>query len=49
MDESGRPSLPFAGYALRRVTVAPDLNALRGPLHGRLQLPLHLDASAGAV
>lgn len=26
--------------------VAPDLDALRGPLHGRRQLPLHLDSSA---
>ena len=25
---------------------APDLEALRGPLHGRRQLPLHLDSSA---
>lgn len=39
-------SPPFSGYALRRVVVAPDLDALRGPLHGRRQLPLHLDSSA---
>ena len=39
-------SAPFSGYALRRVVVAPDLAALRGPLHGRRQLPLHLDSSA---
>ncbi len=29
--------------------VASDLGALRGPLSGRHQLPLHLDASARAV
>jgi hypothetical protein len=40
------PSLPFSGYALRRVVVAPDLDALRGPLSGRRQLPWHLDSSA---
>lgn len=39
-------SPPFSGYALRQVVVAPDLDALRGPLHGRRQLPLHLDSSA---
>jgi hypothetical protein len=39
-------SSPFSGYALRRVVVAPDLHALRGPLHGQRQLPLHLDSSA---
>jgi hypothetical protein len=39
-------SPPFSGYALRRVVVAPDLHALRGPLQGRRQLPLHLDSSA---
>lgn len=39
-------SPPFSGYVLRRVVVAPDLEALRGPLHGRQQLPLHLDSSA---
>lgn len=39
-------SPPFSGYALRQVIVAPDLDALRGPLHGRRQLPLHLDSSA---
>ena len=49
VDGSGTASVPFSGYALRRVTVAPDLDALRGPLHGRFQLPLHLDASARAV
>ena len=37
------------GYALRPVVVASDLGALRGPLSGRHQLPLHLDASARAV
>jgi hypothetical protein len=39
-------SPPFSGYALRQVVVAPDLDALHGPLHGRWQLPLHLDSSA---
>lgn len=39
-------SPPFSGFALRRVVVARDLDALRGPLHGRRQLPLHLDSSA---
>jgi len=37
---------PFSGYALRRVVVASDLHALRGPLQGHRQLPLHLDSSA---
>jgi hypothetical protein len=37
---------PFSGFALRRVVVAPKLDALHGPLHGRRQLPLHLDSSA---
>lgn len=37
------------GYALRRVAVAPDLDSLRGPLHGRWQLPLHIDASSRSV
>lgn len=31
------------------MVVAPDLQALRGPLHGRRQLPLHRDDSARAV
>ncbi|MDP9435541.1 MAG: hypothetical protein M3P93_10255 [Actinomycetota bacterium] len=39
-------SAPFSGYALRRVVVATDLHALRGPVHGQRQLPLHLDSSA---
>jgi len=39
-------ALPFSGYGLRPVVVASDLEALRGPLHGRRQLPLHLDSSA---
>lgn len=42
-------SAPYLGYALREVVVAPDLNALQGPLHGRWQLPLHLDSSARPV
>lgn len=37
------------GYALRKVVVAPDLNSLRGPLHGKVRLPLHLDSSAPTV
>jgi hypothetical protein len=41
--------IPGTGYALRRVLVATDLAALRGPLSGRWQLALHLDASARAV
>ena len=41
--------IPGTGFALRRVVVAADLDALRGPLIGRRQLPLHLDASARAV
>ena len=41
-------SVPFSGYALRRVVVAVDLHALLGPLQGRWQLPLHLDSSARA-
>ncbi len=49
VSEFGRPSSPFFGYALRRVAVAPDLDALRGPLQGRFRLPLHLDASARAL
>jgi hypothetical protein len=49
VSEFGRPSSPFSGYALRRVAVAPDLDALRGPLQGRFRLPLHLDASARAL
>lgn len=46
-DETG--PIPGTGYALRRVVVAPDLAALRGPLTGHHQLPQHLDASARAV
>lgn len=45
----GTGPIPGTGYALRRVVVATDLAALRGPLNGRWQLPLHLDASARAV
>ena len=33
-------------YALRAVVVADSLDDLRGPLHGEVRLPLHLDASA---
>jgi hypothetical protein len=49
VNDSRGPSLPFSGYALRRVTVAADLDALRGPRQGRFRLPLHLDASARAL
>ncbi len=49
MDDTSSAGPPFVGYALRRVAVAPDLDALRGPLHGRWQLPLHLDASSRSV
>lgn len=49
MDDISSAGPPFVGYALRRVAVAPDLDALRGPLHGRWQLPLHLDASSRSV
>jgi hypothetical protein len=45
----GGGPIPGTGYALRHVVVAPDLTALRGPLAGRWQLPLHLDASARAI
>jgi len=45
----GGEPIAGTGYALRPVVVATDLGALRGPLSGRRQLPLHLDASARAV
>lgn len=38
--------IPGTGYALRTVIVAEDLDVLHGPLAGRAQLPLWLDASA---
>ncbi len=38
--------IPGGGYALRTVVVAADLDDLRGPVHGQVRLPLHLDASA---
>lgn len=49
MTEPSISTPPFNGYALRGVVVAPDLDALHGPLDGRHQLPLHLDSSARAV
>lgn len=49
MDDSSSAGQPFVGYALRRVAVAPDLDALCGPLQGRWQLPLHIDASSRSV
>lgn len=42
-------STPYVGYALRTVTVAPDLTALRGPLTGSFRLPRHLDSSARSL
>lgn len=45
MSPASTPA-PYSGYALRPVVVAADLDSLRGPLHGRRQLPLHLDSSA---
>ncbi|MCW2605492.1 MAG: hypothetical protein JWO60_185 [Frankiales bacterium] len=42
-------SSPYVGYHRRKVTVAPDLNALDGPLTGHLRLPLHLDSSARSL
>lgn len=45
----GTAPIPGTGYGLRRVVVVTDLAALRGPVSGRWQLPLHLDASARAV
>jgi hypothetical protein len=45
----GTAPIPGTGYGLRRVVVATDLAGLRGPVSGRWQLPLHLDASARAV
>src|SRR5207249_1486997 len=43
------PPTPGGGYALRTVVVADDLNDLRGPLEGKVRLPLHLDASDRAL
>jgi hypothetical protein len=40
------PPTPGGGYALRSVVVADSLDDLRGPVHGHVRLPLHLDASA---
>lgn len=37
------------GYTMRTPVVAPGLDLLHGPLRGRHQLPLHLDASARAT
>lgn len=41
----GRPP-PGGFYAHRRIAVPADLDRLRGPLVGRVRLPLHLDGSA---
>ena len=43
------PPDPGGGYALRAVVMADSLEELHGPVHGKVRLPLHLDASAGAV
>ncbi len=47
-DQYAAPA-PGGGYALRSVVVADDLDALHGPLHGKVRLPLHLDSSAPTV
>lgn len=49
MTRTGPVTAPYVGYTLRHVVVAPDLQALRGPLQGQWQLPPHLDSSAPAV
>lgn len=43
------PPGPGGGYALRGIVVADSLDDLHGPVHGRVRLPLRLDASARAV
>jgi hypothetical protein len=43
------PPTPGGGYALRSVVVAEDLDALRGPLEGRVRLPHHIDWSDRAL
>lgn len=43
------PPTRGGGYALRSVVVIGDLDTLRGPLHGKIRLPLHLDASTRQV
>jgi len=43
------PPTPGGGYALRAVAVADSLDDLHGPKHGKVRLPLHLDASARPV
>lgn len=40
------PPTAGGGYALRRVVVVDSLDVLRGPVHGKVRLPLRLDASA---
>lgn len=42
----GASPIPSTSHAPRPIVVAPDLTALRGPLHGRWQLNLHLGVSA---
>jgi hypothetical protein len=43
------PPMPGGGYALRTVVVVDDLGDLRGPLEGKVRLPLHLEASDRAL
>lgn len=43
------PPNPGGGYALRAVIVANSLDDLHGPVHGKVRLPLHLDASVRPV
>lgn len=41
--------MPGGGYALRTVVAVDDLGDLRGPLEGKVRLPLHLEASDRAL
>ena len=43
------PPDPGGGYALRAIVMADSLEELHGPVHGKVRLPLHLDASARQV
>lgn len=42
------PPPPGGFYAYRPIVVTDDLDALRGPLEGVVQLPSHIDTSARA-
>jgi hypothetical protein len=44
--EAYPPPSPGGGYALRGVVVVDSLDDLTGSVHGKVCLPLHLDASA---